>query len=59
MGKDRVSGGNKGSQSLNRAKGTYMRMECTPAGVLEPQRGEEGIWGVGDSPEGDITAWVE
>lgn len=40
---DRVSGGNKGSQSLNRAKGTYVRMECTPVGVLEPKRGEEGI----------------
>ena len=59
MVKDKVSGGNKGSQSLNRAKGTYTRMECTLVGVFEPKRDKESIWAVGDSPEGDITAWVE
>lgn len=38
-----MSGGNKGSQSLNRAKGTYTRMECTPVGVFEPKRDKESI----------------
>ena len=38
-----MSGGNKGSQSLNRAKGTYMRMECAPVGVLEPKKDKESI----------------
>ena len=52
-----MSGGNKGSQSLNRAKGAHLRVGCGPVGVSELTCSEGGIC-EGRWPMWDVRAQV-